>query len=190
MHVVVGLGNPGSRYAATRHNIGFAVVDHLAAAASAGWRLRSTPGAESQTALLVEGGEVLLVKPQTFMNRSGAAVSSLQVELEFESSDVLVVVDDFNLEFSCLRIRRGGGDGGHNGLASVLEELDSSEVPRLRMGIGPVLEGDGDIDFVLSAFEPEEDVDGLVRRSCEALQTWIREGVEVAMNRFNRPPSS
>ena len=99
-------------------------------------------------------------------------------------------LDDFNLEFSCLRIRRGGGDGGHNGLASVLEELDSSEVPRLRMGIGPVLEGDGDIDFVLSAFEPEEDVDGLVRRSCEAVQTWIREGVEVAMNRFNRPPSS
>ena len=140
MHVVVGLGNPGPRYAATRHNIGFAVVDQLAAAASVPWRSRSSSGAESQTALL-DDGETLLVKPHTYMNRSGVAVSSLQRDLGFDTGHVLVVVDDFNLEFSRLRLRRGGGDGGHKGLASILEELDSGEMPRLRVGIGRVLAG-------------------------------------------------
>ena len=186
MHVVVGLGNPGSRYAATRHNIGFAVVDRLAAAASVQWRSRQLPGAESQTALLEERDEeVLLVKPETYMNRSGVAVLSLQRELGFAPGHVLVVVDDFNLEFSRLRLRRGGGDGGHNGLASILEELDTGEVPRLRIGIGRGADSDEDIDFVLSEFGPEEDVAGLVHRGCEAVETWIREGIEVAMNRFN-----
>lgn len=187
MHLVVGLGNPGSRYAATRHNIGFAVVDRLAAAASVQWRSRQLPGAESETALLEAGKseEVLLVKPATYMNRSGVAVSSLQRELELESGHVLVVVDDFNLEFSRLRLRRGGGDGGHNGLASILEELDTGEIPRLRIGIGRGADSDEDIDFVLSEFGPEEDVAGLVHRGCEAVETWIREGIEVAMNRFN-----
>ena len=188
MHVVVGLGNPGPRYAATRHNIGFAVVDQLAAAASVPWRSRSSFGAESQTALL-DDGETLLVKPHTYMNRSGVAVSSLQRELGFDTGHVLVVVDDFNLDFSRLQLRRGGGDGDHKGLASILEELDSGEMPRLRVGIGRVLAGGEDIDFVLSEFGPGEDVDGLIHRGCEAAESWIREGIEVAMNRFNCQPT-
>ena len=190
MLVIVGLGNPGSRYQATRHNIGFAVVDGLAAAAGAQWRLRQQQGAESQTAQVVEdGGEVLLVKPQTYMNRCGAAVSALQRDLGFEPHHVLVVMDDFNLEFSRLRLRRGGGDGGHNGLASIIGELATGAIPRLRMGIGQVPGGREDIDFVLTEFGPDEDVDGLVQRGCEAVESWIRDGIEAAMNRFNGCPA-
>ena len=115
VHVVVGLGNPGARYEATRHNIGFMVLDELAGE-SGDWRARSLRGAESHTALIDCGrSEVLLVKPQTYMNRSGAAVASLRRDMGFEPRDLLVVADDFNLDFCRLRLRRGGGDGGHNG---------------------------------------------------------------------------
>jgi PTH1 family peptidyl-tRNA hydrolase len=185
LHVVVGLGNPGPRYAGTRHNIGFMVVDRLAGSGS--WR---DDAGRSQTATAeVAGLETHLVKPQTFMNRSGDAVVALQGQWGFEPQEVLVVFDDFYLDFGRLRLRRGGSDGGHNGLASVLQRAGTEEVPRLRMGIGRVPEGEDDIDYVLADFGAQEQVEELVDRGCRAVEGWVAEGIEAAMNRFNGCPA-
>lgn len=181
MHVVVGLGNPGPRYADTRHNIGFRVVDRLAPPNPRWVAVEQAATIEARVA----GRDVLLVKPQTYMNLSGQAVRSLQERLGFERDQVLVVVDDFLLDFGRLRLRRGGSDGGHNGLASVLQELQTDRVPRLRLGIGPLPPGQAEIDYVLAPFAAAEDVDGLSRRGCDAVACWLAEGIDVAMNRFN-----
>lgn len=187
MHVIVGLGNPGPRYASTRHNIGFMVVDRLAA--EGGGRWGDDLGRSQTAAVRVAEVEVLLVKPQTFMNRSGESVAALMGRDEFEPNQVLVVLDDFYLDIGRLRLRRGGSDGGHNGLASVLEKMGSEQVPRLRLGVGHVPEGEEDIDFVLAPFGKEDDVDGLVERGYRAVECWLAEGVEVAMNRINGYPA-
>ncbi len=137
----------------------------------------------------VAGEEVLLVKPLSFMNRSGDAVRALQERAGFAAEEVLVVLDDFLLDFGRLRLRRGGSDGGHNGLASVLERLQTDQVSRLRLGVGPVPPADSDIDFVLTPFAPGEEVAELVGRGCAATRCWLSEGVEAAMNRFNGCPA-
>ena len=179
---MVGLGNPGSRYAETRHNIGFMVVERLAAEGQGQWASQE----ESQVALIqLAGRETLLVKPQTYMNRSGAAVAALQARTGFAPGEILVLLDDFLLDFGRVRLRRGGSDGGHNGLASVLEHLSTQEVPRLRLGIGLPPPGADAIEYVLSPFAPGEDVEGLVGRGCQAVETWASAGIEAAMNRFN-----
>ena len=184
VRIVVGLGNPGPRYSATRHNIGFMVVDRLAAAFGGSWG----SVAVSETAQVRLGtGEVVLVKPQTYMNRCGDAVSALRRLETFGPGQVLVVCDDFTLPFSRIRLRRGGSDGGHNGLASVLGALGTEAVPRLRVGIGPVTDGD-DVDFVLTEFERNEPVAALVDRACDAVTCCINDGVDAAMNRFNGCP--
>jgi PTH1 family peptidyl-tRNA hydrolase len=180
VRAVVGLGNPGPKYERTRHNIGFLVADHLAAGAA--W---STQHNALTARWRRAGEEVLLVKPQTYMNRSGTAVRSLAAEVGSEPAQILVVFDDFLLDFGRLRLRRGGSDGGHNGLASVLQKLGSDQVPRLRLGVGPVPDEADDIDFVLAPFGETEDVDGLVDRGGAAVETWLSEGIEAAMNRFN-----
>ena len=186
VRMIVGLGNPGPRYAITRHNIGFMVVDRLAA--EGGGRWVDDLGCSCTAAVEMASTEVLLVKPQTFMNRSGEAAAALAGRREMTPEQVLVVLDDFLLDFGRLRARRGGSDGGHNGLASVLERLGSAAAPRLRMGIGPVPEGEDDIDFVLAPFDRRQDVDGLVDRGCRAVECLVAEGVEAAMNRFNGCP--
>ena len=182
MDLVVGLGNPGGRYAETRHNVGFRVVDRLAAGSR--WSGRADAPCEVADCELA-GRAVLLVKPQTFMNRSGVAVRALRARLDFAPADVLVLVDDFRLDFGRLRFRRKGSDGGHNGLASVLEKMGSEDIPRLRLGIGPPAPGEDSIDYVLSRFRPEEAVDELVDRGCQAIAAYLEEGLERAMNRFN-----
>jgi len=187
MPVVVGLGNPGPRYADTRHNIGFMVVDCLAARGGGRWA--DDLGRSCTASAQVAGAEALLVKPQTFMNRSGASVAALRGRHGFEPAQVLVVLDDFLLDFGRLRLRRGGSDGGHNGLASVLEKIGSADVPRLRLGVGPVPEGDDDIDFVLAPFGRADDVDGLVERGSRAVECYVEEGAEAVMNRFNGCPA-
>ena len=189
--LVVGLGNPGTRYADTRHNVGFMAVDLLAA--QAGGRWRSEPGCHSEAATVgLADRELLLAKPQTFMNRSGVAVLALGQRFDCLPEEMLVVFDDFLLDFGRLRFRRGGSDGGHNGLASIVESLGSQAIPRLRMGIGqPLSDGDialsdGDIvDYVLSRFDDDESVEELIERSAQAVVCYIEEGVEAAMNRFN-----
>ena len=140
MRVVVGLGNPGVRYARTRHNIGFLVAADLAA--GRGWVDRWSA---QMATLRIAGETVLIVRPQTYMNRSGDAVLALS-ELEgFALEETLVVFDDFLLDFGRIRLRRSGSDGGHNGLSSIIEGLRTDAVPRLRLGVGPVPDDDSDI---------------------------------------------
>ena len=182
MRLVVGLGNPGPRYAATRHNIGFMVVDRLAAEGSGRWVDQD----HSQAAQVqLANQQVLLVKPQTFMNRSGIAVAAFQERLGAAPEEVLVLLDDFLLDFGRLRLRRGGSDGGHNGLASILEHLNTSRVPRLRLGIGAPPPGEDSIDYVLGLFGAKEQVAGLVERGCQAVEACAHEGIDKAMNQFN-----
>ena len=134
---------------------------------------------------------MLLVKPQTFMNGSGEVFEPLRDQMDVEPEHVLVILDDFLLDFGRMRLRRGGTDGGHNGLASVLQHLATEQVPRLRLGVGPVPEDVEDIDYVLTRFAPSDDVDELVHRGCAATRCWVTEDVEAAMNRFNGfPPLS
>ena len=186
MLVVVGLGNPGAQYAETRHNIGFRVVDALAGKWSLGWTNRGGAGAQSLVASgSRRGQEILLVKPQTYMNASGRALEAISRGIGFDPQEVIVILDDFNIEFGRVRVRSAGGDGGHNGLASILEFMGTEEIPRLRLGIGPVPDADDDIDYVLMKFGSQEDVVGLVSRGCQAVETIIAEGFVAAMNRFN-----
>ena len=183
MRVVVGLGNPGTRYARTRHNIGFLVAAELV---GSGWVDRLA----AQTATVRIAGEmVLVVRPQTYMNRSGDAVLALSELEDFAPEDTLVVFDDFLLDFGRIRLRRSGSDGGHNGLASILQRLRTEQVPRLRLGVGPVPAGESDIDFVLTPFAPAAAVEGLVPRGSAAARCWLQEGIEAAMNRFNGCPA-
>lgn len=182
MRLVVGLGNPGPRYAATRHNIGFMIADHLVAQGGGRWVEQD----HSQAALVqLADHQVMLVKPQTYMNRSGVAVSACQRRLGLAREEMLVLLDDFLLDFGRLRLRRGGSDGGHNGLASVLENLGSDQVPRLRLGIGAPPPGTDDIEYVLGSFGDAEPVAELVARACQAIAVCAAKGVDKAMNQFN-----
>lgn len=184
MKVVFGLGNPGPKYASTRHNIGFVVLDRLVREVSGTWR----PDAEAESVVArVQRGTLsaLLVKPQTYMNRSGFAVAWLRDRLGFEPHNMIVVLDDAALPFGRVRIRPGGGDGGHNGLASIIEAIGSQEIPRLRLGIGEP-HADADlIDYVLGEFSPEEDLDAPTEHACDALVHFVIKGIDSAMNSFN-----
>src|SRR5258707_7538822 len=155
MKVVVGLGNPGSRYVGTRHNVGFAVVDSLAESPNAG---RFQSRFEAQVVELMEGTEkVLLVKPETYMNQSGRSVRQLMDFYHLETPDLLVVCDDINLPLGKLRVRARGTHGGHNGLRNIQEQLSSIDYPRLRIGVdAPELKGAGTVDYVLGRFKPGE----------------------------------
>lgn len=185
MRIVLGLGNPGPRYAETRHNIGFILVDYLAQRAGAEW-IASARDHSALAEVDWDGQPVLLVKPQTYMNHSGRAARALCARFAVPPSDVLVAYDDFLLDFGRLRLRGRGSDGGHNGLASVIEELSSRDVPRLRLGIGQPPQGGDIVEYVLAPFsQSDRDVEMLVERGVAAVETYFAEGIEVAMNRFN-----
>ena len=187
LRLIVGLGNPGEKYRRTRHNVGVMVVDALAAEAGAHHWYEEADALVAEAE--IEGQPVLLVKPQTFMNRSGAAAAGLVSAHEATPADVFVVLDDVALELGTLRIRERGGHGGHNGLRSVVECLGTEDFPRLRIGIrrGEV---EGDLaDYVLASF-PEEEVlvvQEVVGAAAEALEWAIQEGTESAMTRYNGP---
>lgn len=187
MRLVVGLGNPGVRYRRTRHNVGFMVVDVLAGRAGAP-RGREVTGAWVSDACL--GGEpVLLVKPLTFMNRSGGPVLGVLKAYDAAPQDLVIVIDEVALPLGELRIRERGSHGGHNGLRSVIDVLGTEDIPRLRIGIG---KGDAPqdlADYVLSDFT-EDDVlvvQDIVGWAGDAVECLIREGAASAMNRFNGP---
>jgi PTH1 family peptidyl-tRNA hydrolase len=159
-------------------------MEYLAARAGLFWEYRQD--LHSQVAALELGGQkVLLAKPQTYMNRSGRAALALCQLEGISPAEVLVVCDDFYLDFGRLRFRRRGSDGGHNGLSSVLEALATQQVPRLRLGIGQPPPGAEVIDYVLGPFAPDEAVEELVARGAEALAFYCAQGIEAAMNRFN-----
>jgi peptidyl-tRNA hydrolase, PTH1 family len=188
--LILGLGNPGAAYAATRHNVGFRVVaelarrwgervDHLECGALVGKLEASARG----------GPETLLALPQTFMNRSGYAARCLLERHRLEPAGVLVVYDEINLPLGRLRLRRSGSPAGHRGMESVIENLRTVEVPRLRLGIAGAepTAGADFADFVLAPFAPEETAaaEEMIRRAADACEVWRQEGPEAAMQRFN-----
>lgn len=180
---VVGLGNPGARFDGTRHNLGYRVVDELARRRSVSvWR-------EICRALVGDDDRLTLVKPLTFMNRSGYAVRCLVERSGDEPDDMLMVYDDVNLPFGTLRLRPAGQPGGHRGMESIVENLRTPSIPRLRLGIGAPPPGEDLSDYVLSPFAADENdvVETLVERAADAAEAWLEEGVETAMNRFNGP---
>jgi PTH1 family peptidyl-tRNA hydrolase len=186
IRLIVGLGNPGPEYAATRHNIGFMVVDQLAAQFGSTWE-RST----KWDALSAKSGDVLLVKPLSFMNRSGYPLFAIAQFYKIVPHEILVVLDDLALPLGRLRLRTGGGPGGHNGLESVIMQFGSEEIPRLRIGIGAApLEGS--TDYVLSRFFEEEKpiVRSTIDRAVEAVKCAIDNGLVSAMNTFNKTEES
>ncbi len=188
LRTIVGLGNPGPEYENTRHNAGFLLADHLARR----WKLptfRRVPAARESRGK-VQGHDVVLLKPQTYMNRSGAALASLRSLPDFDpANDLLVLLDDFALPHGRFRLRGAGSAGGHNGLKSIEGALRRQDYPRLRIGIGPLPTGTGDsADFVLDGFTREEraELDALLDPMAEAVECWLGEGIEVAMSRFNK----
>ena len=183
--LIAGLGNPGPEYAATRHNIGFIVVEQFAAQFGSAWE-KSVPQARGD-ALLAKCEAVLLVKPLSFMNRSGYPLSAVANFYKIEPQQMLIVLDDFSLPLGRLRLRAGGGPGGHNGLESVIVQFGTEEIPRLRIGIGAA-PTQGSADYVLSRFFEEEKpaVRSTVERAVEALKCTIDNGLVSAMNRFNK----
>ena len=195
MKVIVGLGNPGREYAATRHNVGWWLIDHLADVWHFdGWK----KDAESHIANgVVEGVKVRLVKPQTYMNLSGQALKNF-VRRPFWSpaKDLLIVVDEVQLPVGQIRIRPQGSAGGHNGLKSVEHALGTREYARLRIGVGPSEERKGIYtnlaDFVLAPFARHEkdDILALMPQLTSTVEIWLRDGVEKAMNIHNRRPKT
>jgi peptidyl-tRNA hydrolase, PTH1 family len=187
MKLIIGLGNPGAQYAGSRHNIGFRVIDLLSqrhGIALGRKRLRAIHGKGE-----IDGEPVLLVQPQTFMNDSGDAVRRLAGFYQVSSAqDILLIYDDLSLDLGVLRLRRGGSDGGHRGVRSVLAHLGTPEVPRVRIGIGSPPPGVDAVDYVLSAFKASEtkQVAEIVTTAAEATEFYLAEGIEAAMNRFNK----
>ena len=185
IRLIAGLGNPGSEYAATRHNIGFIVVDQLAAQFGSPWE-KSVPHAR-EDAVAARCGAVLLVKPLSFMNRSGHPLFAVAQFYKIEPQEIVVVLDDFSLSLGRLRMRARGGPGGHNGLESVIVQFGTEEIPRLRIGIGAAPR-EGSSDYVLSRFFDEEKpiVRSTIDRAVEALKCAIDNGLVSAMNTFNK----
>jgi PTH1 family peptidyl-tRNA hydrolase len=184
MKCIVGLGNPGSRYAGTRHNLGYDVIDRLAESPSAG-KFRSR-----FDALMAESSEdshqVLLVKPQTFMNLSGRSVREIVDFYQLPLADLLVVCDDINLPLGKLRFRLRGTHGGHNGLRDIQAHLATTEYPRLRIGVDAPGEGRA-VQHVLGRFPPSQRaaIDEAVALAVQATVTWIVHGIDSSMNQYN-----
>ncbi len=182
--LVAGLGNPGREYARTRHNVGWLVLDELARRRGGSWRSKFS-GSLAEVRL----GELRLglLKPETYMNESGRSVGAAARFFKVEPDSLLVVHDDVDLEPGRLQARLGGGLAGHNGLRSLAQHLGSQEFQRLRIGVGRPGRGDrrSVSDWVLSAFEPDQDVDGLVARAADAVETIAVEGLDAAQARFN-----
>ena len=183
--VIVGLGNPGPEYAGTRHNAGFWCIDALADkhGITLERRNRSAVIGEGE----IEGRRVALVKPRTYVNRSGATISYLKARYSMPIDRLLIVYDDINLAPGKLRLRRRGSAGGHNGIKSVIEAAGSQDFPRLRIGVGRPPEGTGQVEHVIGPMDPEERevVDEAVERAADAVACLLSEGIDETMSRYN-----
>lgn len=185
----VGLGNPGPDYHHNRHNVGFMAIDALACT------LDISIARVERNALvgkgLLDDQRVILAKPQTFMNKSGQAVASLARFYKIPVDQILVVYDDLDLPFGSLRLRPGGGTGGHKGMDSIMNRLGTREFPRLRVGIGRPPGRMDPADFVLHDFDPpqQELLPQVLDRAVQAMRTFVLEGVEPAMTMFNERPN-
>ena len=186
IRLIAGLGNPGPDYAGTRHNVGFAALDFFAQRAKVVFERQS-----KWDAAIAKAGDAILMKPLTFMNRSGSALAAVADFYKIGLAEILVVVDDFALPLGRLRIRESGGPGGHNGLESVIASFGSEEIPRLRLGIGEAPES-ASVDYVLSPFFEEEKpkVKAMIERAAEAIKCAVDNGITSAMNKFNKAEES
>ena len=186
IRLVVGLGNPGAEYNRTRHNVGFEIVDRLAAEWGLAWQ-----HSKSWHALWAKNEKAILVKPASYMNRSGEPLQAVAQFYKIEPPEMLVVLDDMALPLGRLRLRPDGGTAGHNGLESIIVQFGTEEIPRLRIGIGaaPV---DGATDYVLARFFEEERpiVEKTIVRAADAVKCSIDNGLLSAMNQFNKNPES
>jgi len=190
LRLIVGLGNPGPAYAKTRHNIGFGVLDALAAEAGMGFRRH---GQSLIAHGSLNGRDLTLAKPQTFMNACGPAVAELVAKLEQDAGDLrdlIVVHDDLDLDPGRVRLKAHGGHGGHNGVLSIITALQTDRFARLKIGIGRPPMGTDPADYVLAPVDHRERVilAEAMERGVEVLHCWLSEGLMAAMNRFNRPP--
>ncbi len=185
MKLVVGLGNPGRKYEETRHNVGFRVVAELA-------RRFDAPAARSKfngkySEIQITGERVLLLCPQTFMNRSGGSVLASRDFYKINNDDILIICDDINLPLGKLRFRPQGSAGGQKGLHDVIQRLGSQEIPRLRIGIDPSPDNWDVADYVLSKFRQSEltTIDTAIQVAADAVETWSRAGGDACMNQYN-----
>jgi PTH1 family peptidyl-tRNA hydrolase len=183
IRLIAGLGNPGPEYSQTRHNIGFLVIDHLAAKFGSVWERSTKWGA-----LIAKHEQVILIKPMTYMNRSGEPLHAVAQFHKIGPQEILVVLDDFALPLGRLRLRARGSSGGHNGLESIIMQFGTDEIPRLRIGIGEA-PSEGSVDYVLSRFFEEEGplVTSTIDRAADAVKCAIDKGIVSAMNNFNKP---
>ena len=182
--LVAGLGNPGREYERTRHNAGWMVVDELARRHGGSFRSKFS-GQLSETRL--DDLKLALLKPETYMNVSGQSIGAARKFFKVDPADVLIVHDDVDLEPGRLKAKFGGGLAGHNGLRSIAQALGTNDFLRLRIGVGRPGRGDrrSVADYVLGGFEPEVDVDSLIGRSADAVETMARDGLEEAQRRYN-----
>ena len=186
IRLVAGLGNPGPEYEPTRHNVGFLVVERVAAQFGSTW-----DKSNKWDAVSAKCGEVVLVKPLSFMNRSGHPLFAIAQFYKIEPPEILIVLDDFALPLGRLRLRPNGGSGGHNGLDSIIAQFGTEEIPRLRVGIGSA-PMEGSVDYVLGRFFDEEKslVRSTIDRAGDAVKCAIDNGLVSAMNTFNKTEES
>ncbi|UCD27668.1 MAG: aminoacyl-tRNA hydrolase [Planctomycetota bacterium] len=186
MNLIAGLGNPGEKYAGTRHNTGFRVIDELTRRWGIEMNRRKFAGLVGNGT--IGGKRVLLLEPMTYMNRSGRSLREAMSFYKLELSGLMVVLDDMALPMGRLRIRPQGSGGGHNGLANIIDELGSELFARIRVGIDFAEEGDA-VNHVLSTFSPEQEeiISRAIGRAADAVECWLDNDIEVAMNKFNSP---
>jgi PTH1 family peptidyl-tRNA hydrolase len=184
--MIVGLGNPGKKYQRTRHNIGFMVCDHVASIEHLSFHFGA--GNSLVSPWKIAEKTTMLVKPLTYMNRSGEAIYSLLREFTIPLNKMLVISDDINLPLGTIRLKPAGSSGGHNGLQSVIDALQSEEFPRMRIGVAENTPVSDWVDFVLSNFKRREmkKVNRLLPITVQAIQSWLIDGVDTAMNNFNK----
>jgi PTH1 family peptidyl-tRNA hydrolase len=185
MYLLVGLGNPGAEYERTRHNLGFMLIDKLAA--EAGGAVKRSECRALVGNALIEGQRVLLAKPQTYMNLSGEAVGCLKAKHELEGESLIVISDDLALPFGSMRLRERGSAGGHNGLKSIIGALGTNEFTRLRIGIQPEHPLSDAKRFVLDEFSRTERelLPEILERAAEAMRSVLRDGIAKAMSLHN-----
>ncbi len=183
--VVVGLGNPGSKYTETRHNIGFWSIDRIATEHSIDVSARNKATVVGEGTIAEQ--RVVLVRPRTFVNRSGEAARYLLARYRIPPEKLLIIYDDINLPLGRLRLRARGTAGGHNGIKSIIEALGTEDFPRMRIGIGRPSAGQDQISYVIGAMSPEERkvADEMLERVDQAVSAILTDGIDTAMNRFN-----
>ena len=190
MLIIIGLGNPGKKYELTRHNVGFMVIDKLADSAEFSGVARTFRMKEQFQALVnkgtISGDKALLVKPQTYMNRSGQTVAGIMQNLSEPVGDLLVIADDYNIPFGAIRFRREGSSGGHKGLQSIIEQLGNNKFHRLRIGIG-LPERIDPVEFVLEKFTKaeEKEMQQIISMAVDAIIFYVHNDIEKSMNKYN-----